>query len=155
MACWRAIGEADTAVCRREKQTIPAINIRIALNAVSRVPVPGARPAVPDPLTLPAKPKLKINSRAPKTNPLTPASDSIRLLASEKQWIAPKEQIRLTPNTTIAVVVKPVRVLRGLLMLMGKARMVIARLTTPPTTNSMAAMSTKPCFSGEAPFIFP
>jgi hypothetical protein len=69
--------------------------------------------------------------------------------------MAPKEQIRLTPKTTIEVNVKPVRILRGLLMLMGKARMVIARLTTPPIANSTAARSTKPCFSGEAPFIFP
>ncbi len=90
--------------------TIPATSIRIALKAVSRVAVPDARPLVPDPLALPAKPKLKINSRAPKTNPLTPASESIRLLASEKQWIAPKEQIRLTPKTTIEVIVKLVRV---------------------------------------------
>jgi hypothetical protein len=67
--------------------------------------------------------------------------------------MAPNEQIRLTPKTTIEVGVKLVRVLSGLLMLMGKARMVIARLTTPPTTNSMAARSTKPCFSGETPFI--
>jgi hypothetical protein len=127
---------------------MPAISIRIALTAVSRVPVS-------DPLRLPATPKLKMNNRAPKTNPLTPASESIRLLASEKQWMAPKEQIRLTPKTTIGVSVKPVRVLRGSLMLMGKASVVIARLTTPPITNSMAARSTKPCFSGEAPFIFP
>ena len=126
---------------------MPAISIRIALSAVSRL-------LVPDKLTFPAKPKLKISNRAPKTKPLTPASESIRLLASEKQCMAPKEQIRLTPKTTIEVGVKPVRVLRGLLMLIGNARMVIARLTTPPITKSIAAKSTKPCFSGEAPFIF-
>ena len=126
---------------------MPAIRIRIALTAVSRVPVS-------DPLRLPATPKLKISNKAPKTNPLTPASESIRLPASEKQWMAPNEQIRLTPNTTIETGVRPARVLRGLLMLIGKARMVIARLTTPPITNSTAAKSTKPCFSGEAPFIF-
>jgi len=126
---------------------MPAISIRIALSVVSR-------PSVPDTLRLPAKPRLKISSRAPKINPLTPASESIRLLASEKQWMAPNEQIRLTPKTTSEVVVKPVRVLKGLLVLMGKARMVIARLTTPPITNSIAARSTNPCFSGEAPFIF-
>jgi hypothetical protein len=126
---------------------MPAISIRIALSVVSR-------PSVPDTFTLPAKPRLKISSRAPKINPLTPASESIRLLASEKQWMAPNEQIRLTPKTTSEVGVNPVRVLRGLLVLIGKARMVIARLTTPPITNSMAAKSTKPCFSGETPFIF-
>jgi hypothetical protein len=126
---------------------MPAISIRIALTAVSRVPVS-------DPLRLPATPKLKISNSAPKISPLTPASESIRLPASEKQCMAPKEQIRLTPKTTIEVGVKAVRVLRGSLMLMGKARTVIARLTTPPIANSMAAKSTKPCFSGEAPFIF-
>jgi hypothetical protein len=126
---------------------MPAISIKNALTAVNRLPVPDA-------IALPAKPKLKISNSAPKISPLTPASESIRLLASEKQCMAPKEQIRLTPKTTIEVGVKLVRVLRGLFMLMGKARMVIARLTTPPTTNSMAARSTKPCFSGETPFIF-
>ena len=40
-------------------------------------------------------------------------------------------------------------------MLIGSDRIVIARLTTPPITNRMAAKSTKPCFKGEAPFIFP
>ena len=126
---------------------MPAISIRIALSAVSR-------PSVPDTLTFPAKPRLKISSKAPKIKPLTPASESIRLLASEKQWMAPNEQIRLTPKTTIEVGVMPVKVLRGLLVLIGKARMVIASITTPPITNSMAAKSTKPCFSGETPFIF-
>lgn len=100
------------------------------------------------------RPKLKISSNAPNTIPLTPASESMRLPASEKQWMAPNEEISITARTTIDAVDKPVGMLRGLLMLMGKARTVIARLTTPPITKSMAAKSTKPCFSGEAPFNF-
>jgi hypothetical protein len=40
------------------------------------------------------------------------------------------------------------------MLLIGIARTVIARLTTPPITKRMAAMSTKPCFNGEAPFNF-
>lgn len=81
------------------KHTVPPISIRIALMVVSSVPVS-------DPLKLPAIPKLKISSKAPKTSPLTPASDSIRLVANEKQCMAPREQIRLTPRTTRLVAVK-------------------------------------------------
>ena len=65
-------------VCLKEKQIIPAISIRIALTAVRKFPVPG-------PPKLPATPRLKMSNSAPKIRPLTPASESIRLLASEKQ----------------------------------------------------------------------
>ncbi len=130
---------------------MPPITIRIALICVSKA----AGKVVPETLRLLApRPKLKIRSNAPNTIPLMPASESMRLPASEKQWIAPNEEISITARTTIDAAVKPVGMLRGLLMLMGKARTVIARLTTPPMTNSIAAKSTKPCFSGEIPFNF-
>ena len=46
----------------------------------------------------------------------------MRLPAREKQWMAPNEEISITARTTIDAVDKPVGMLRGLLMLMGKAR---------------------------------
>ncbi len=73
---------------------LPAMSIRIALTVVSRVVV------LDDSLKLPTSPKLKISRSAPKIIPLTPASDNMRLVASEKQWIAPKEQITVIPRTT-------------------------------------------------------
>lgn len=146
------MGEADTAVCLKAKQIMPPITIRIALICVSRAA--GKVPALETLRLLAPRPKLKISSNAPNTIPLTPASESMRLPASEKQWMAPKEEISITARTTIDAADKPVGMLRGLLMLIGKDRTVIARLTTPPMTKSMAARSTKPCFSGETPFNF-
>lgn len=55
---------------------MPATSIRTALRVLSTV-------VVLDPRKLPIKPKLKISSSAPKINPLIPASDSMRLVASE------------------------------------------------------------------------
>jgi len=71
MACWRAIGEADTLVCLSAKQIIPAISIRIELIAVSvvpdpPVPVPTLAAVVP---VAPVTPKLKISNSAPKIIP--------------------------------------------------------------------------------------
>ena len=109
MACWRAIADADTFVCLSEKQIMPAIIIRNALTAVRKVPEPKFNPETDPPRLLAPlaivviPPRLKINSSAPKIRPLTPASESIRLVASVKQWIAPSEQIRLTTSTTIEV----------------------------------------------------
>lgn len=68
--------DAETAVCLRAKQMMPAMSIRTALKVVSMV-------VVFDPLKLPIIPKLKISSSAPKISPLMPASDSMRLVASE------------------------------------------------------------------------
>lgn len=69
---------------------MPPINIRNELTAVSRFP-----DANPDPVDEFAKveefpkllttPRLKIRSNAPKIRPLTPASESILLVAREKQ----------------------------------------------------------------------
>lgn len=61
---------------------MPAIIIRTELMAVSVVPDIPAAPAPLPAATLPAMPKLKISSRAPKITPLMPASESIRLIAS-------------------------------------------------------------------------
>ena len=96
IACCRAIAEADTVVCRSEKQIIPAISISIALIVVRKL-----FEADPAPPILFANPRLNISNSAPKIRPLTPASESILLVASEKQWIAPREQIRLMASTTI------------------------------------------------------
>lgn len=70
------MADAETVVCLRAKQTVPAMSIRMALIEVSRV-------EVLDSLKLPTNPRLKISSSAPKTKPLIPASDSMRLVVSE------------------------------------------------------------------------
>lgn len=68
--------EAETFVCRSAKQTMPAMRIRTELNVVSEL-------VVLEPPKPPIKPRLKISSRAPKTIPLIPASESMRLVVSE------------------------------------------------------------------------
>ena len=65
---------------------IPPISIRNALTAVSRFPeVDAEPPKVAELPNVPITPRLKIRSSAPKTRPLTPASESILLVAREKQ----------------------------------------------------------------------
>jgi hypothetical protein len=64
---------------------------------------PEADPALPKLL---ANPRLKISNKAPKIRPLTPASESILLVAREKQCIAPREQIRLITSTTIELALR-------------------------------------------------
>jgi hypothetical protein len=134
-------------VCRRTKQMLPAMSIRMALMTVSGVVV------IDDSLRLPTTPRLKISSSAPKIIPLTPASDSMRLVANEKQWIAPKEQIRLMPRTTRKTVLRLDGMVRGYTLAMGIVSRLMMRLTTPPITKKTAARSTNPCFTGEITLI--
>jgi len=67
--------------------------------------------------------------------------------------MAPREQIKVIARTTIETVLKLVGKVIGYRLAMGRVRMVIIRLTTPPITKRTAARSTTPCFQGEAPFI--
>ena len=71
---------------------MPPINIRNELTAVSRFPDANPDPAKVDEFAkveefpkLLTTPRLKIRSNAPKIRPLTPASESILLVAREKQ----------------------------------------------------------------------
>jgi len=68
--------DAETFVCLSAKHTAPAMSIRTALNAVSRMDVV-------DSVNPPTIPKLKISSSAPKIIPLIPASDNSRFVVSE------------------------------------------------------------------------
>ncbi len=86
---------------------LPAMRIKNALIVLRRVAVLDAS------LKLPTNPRLKISKSAPKTIPLTPASDNIRLVASEKQWIAPREQMTLIPSTTNSVVLRLDGIVKG------------------------------------------
>jgi len=63
-------------VCLSAKHTPPAMSIRTALKAVSKVDVP----AVVKPPTIS---RLKINRSAPKIMPLIPASDNNRFVVNE------------------------------------------------------------------------
>jgi len=145
------MADAETAVCRSAKQIPPASSMRTALNDVSSVDVLD----VFELKLLPTRPRLKISNSAPKTIPRIPASDNIRLVVREKQWIAPNEQIKLIPSTTRNEVPSVEGSVKdGYTLWIGIVRRVMMRLTTPPITNIIAARSTKPCFNGEAPFIF-
>ena len=65
---------------------MPPISIRNALTAVSRLPDADPDAAKVDEFPmLPTTPRLNIRSSAPKTRPLIPASESILLVAREKQ----------------------------------------------------------------------
>ena len=75
MACWRAMADAETDVCRMTKLMVPAMRTSTALIAVTR--------ELLDVLSSPISPKLRISNRPPKISPRMPASDSRRLVVSE------------------------------------------------------------------------
>lgn len=63
-------------MCLSEKQIIPPMSMRPELKAVSGVDLLGG-------MKFPIKPRLKINSSAPKIMPLIPASDNSRFVVRE------------------------------------------------------------------------
>jgi len=75
IACSRIIGEVESTVWRSMKHMMPPMRTRTALNSARLVDVAGA-------LKLPITPRLRISSSAPNINPLIPASDNIRFVAS-------------------------------------------------------------------------
>ncbi len=88
------MADAETDVWRSAKVIPPAISIRTALKVVSKLEAFDSLELVP------TSPRLKISKSAPKIIPRIPASESIRLVVNEKQWIAPREQTKLIPSTT-------------------------------------------------------
>ena len=74
--CCCAIPEAETLVCRIAKVIAPAISIRKALSAVSKV-------LASDCLKEPSTPRLKTKSSVPNMIPRIPASDKSRFVVSE------------------------------------------------------------------------
>ena len=70
------MADAEIAVCLITKHILPAMTIRTALNAVSRLEFELD-------LKPPSSPRLKMSNSPPKISPRIPASDSSRLVVRE------------------------------------------------------------------------